>query len=82
MVISNNDFSTLQVVIPFGYGIIDAIGLLFSSTPLPFGFCEGVTEMLLETLCHHALVRVVLHRQHLKHQCRQCTSYQGWGNAG
>ena len=42
MVISNNDFSTLQVVIPLGYGVIDAMGPLFSSTPLPLGFCEGV----------------------------------------
>ena len=42
MVISNNDVSPLQVVIPLGYGVIDAIGLMFSSTPLPLGFCEGV----------------------------------------
>ena len=42
MVISNNDVSTLQVVILLGYGVIDTIGLLFSSTPLPLGFCEGV----------------------------------------
>ena len=42
MVISNNDVSALQVVIPLGYGIIDAIGLLFSSSPLLLGFCEGV----------------------------------------
>ena len=42
MVISNNDVSTLQVVILLGYGVIDPIGLLFSSTPLPLGFFENV----------------------------------------
>ena len=42
MVISNNDVSALQVVIPLGYGIIDVIGLLFSSTLLLLGFSEGV----------------------------------------
>ena len=41
MVIFNNDVSTVQVAIPLGYGVIDAIGLLFSCTPLPLGFCEG-----------------------------------------
>ena len=38
----NNNISTLQLVIPLGYGIIDAIGLLFNCTPLLLGFCEGV----------------------------------------
>ena len=42
MVISNNDVTALQVVIPLGYGVIDAIGLLFGSTPLLLSFCEGV----------------------------------------
>ena len=42
MVISNNDVSALQVVILLGYGILDAIDLLFGSTPLPLGFCESV----------------------------------------
>ena len=42
MVISNNDVSALLVVIPLGYGVIDAIGFLFSSIPLPLGFSESV----------------------------------------
>ena len=42
LVISNNDVSTLYVVIPLGYGTIDAIGFLFSSAPLPLGFSESV----------------------------------------
>ena len=51
MVISNNDVSTLQVVIPLGYGTIDAIGLLFSSTLLILGFCEGVSQKCYGKLC-------------------------------
>ena len=42
MIISNNGVSALQVVIPLGYGVIDASSLLFSTTPLPLGFCESV----------------------------------------
>ena len=38
----NNDVSALQVVILLGYGVLDAIGLLFSCTPLRLAFCEGV----------------------------------------
>ena len=36
--------------------------------------------MLWETLFHHAPVRAVLCMHHLRHRCKQCTSYQGWGN--
>ena len=43
MVISNNDVSALQVVIPLGYGVIDAIGFLFSSIPFLLGFSESVS---------------------------------------
>ena len=82
MVIFNNDVGTQQVVILLGDGVVDAIGLLFSCTPLPLGFCEGATEMLWETLFHHAPVRAVLCMHCLRHRCRQCTSYQGWGNVG
>ena len=42
MIISNNNVSTLQVVVPFGDGIVYVIGLLFSSTPFLLGFCESM----------------------------------------
>ena len=51
MVIFNNDVSTLQVVIPLGDGVIDAIGLLFSCTPFSLGFCESVQQKCDGKLC-------------------------------
>ena len=44
MVVSNNDVSNLQVVIPLGYGVIDTIGLLFSGTP-GMMLCIGVDNV-------------------------------------
>ena len=37
-------------------------------------------KMLWETLFHHVLGKVVLHKHHQKHQCIRCKFCWGWGN--
>ena len=37
VIILDNDVFTLEIVIPFGYSILNSMGLLFSCTPLSLG---------------------------------------------
>ena len=51
MVISDNYISTLQVIVLFCYGIINAIGFLFYGSVLTLTFCECMWQECYGEFC-------------------------------
>ena len=66
MVISDNYISALQVIIPFGYGIINAIGFLFCGAPLILSLELLISMFLLVLLILPVLIWFYSHPLTLK----------------
>ena len=81
MVILNDNFSFLEVIVPFCYCIVYFVSFLFCGPPFPL-YVMCVIEMLWEILFNHVLVIVVLHLHHLIHLCRLYIILLDPGSAG